>query len=44
MASRLKHDDGASNVDDSSELLLESPLPSTSDNDEYVFFSLLESC
>ncbi|XP_022736942.1 chaperone protein ClpD, chloroplastic-like [Durio zibethinus] len=36
MTSRMKHDDGASNVDDSSELLLESPLPSTSDNDEPV--------
>ncbi|OMO94797.1 Chaperonin ClpA/B, partial [Corchorus capsularis] len=35
MASRLKHDDGASNEDDSSELL-ESPLPSTSDNDEPI--------
>ncbi|XVF11332.1 hypothetical protein REPUB_Repub08aG0018200 [Reevesia pubescens] len=36
MASRSKHDDGASNADDSSELLLESPLPSTSDNDEPI--------
>ncbi|XP_017973636.1 PREDICTED: chaperone protein ClpD, chloroplastic [Theobroma cacao] len=34
MANRLKHDDGASNEDDSSELLLESPL--TSDNDEPI--------
>ncbi|XVF54819.1 hypothetical protein PTKIN_Ptkin05aG0212400 [Pterospermum kingtungense] len=36
LASRLKHDDGASNVNESSELLLESPLPSTSDDDEPI--------
>ncbi|MBA0790048.1 hypothetical protein Gohar_014718 [Gossypium harknessii] len=41
IASRLKNDAGASGVDDSSELL-ESPLPSTSENNEYVpFFFLL---
>ncbi|XVF08555.1 hypothetical protein REPUB_Repub07fG0013300 [Reevesia pubescens] len=31
-----RHDDGASNMDDSSELLLESPLPSTSDTNEPI--------
>ncbi|TYH61490.1 hypothetical protein ES332_D07G055700v1 [Gossypium tomentosum] len=35
IASRLKNDAGASGVDDSSELL-ESPLPSTSENDEPI--------
>lgn len=36
LASRLKHDGSASSIDDTSELVLDSPLPSTSDDDEYV--------
>ncbi|XP_021905557.1 chaperone protein ClpD, chloroplastic isoform X1 [Carica papaya] len=34
LASRLKHDGSASSIDDTSELVLDSPLPSTSDDDE----------
>ncbi|KAH7516882.1 hypothetical protein ACOSP7_000230 [Xanthoceras sorbifolium] len=33
-ASRLKYDDDATKMDDSSEIIVESPLPSTSDDDE----------
>ncbi|KAK8586560.1 hypothetical protein V6N13_010149 [Hibiscus sabdariffa] len=36
MASRLKNVAGVSDMDDSSELLIESPLPSTSENDEPI--------
>ncbi|KAK8684415.1 hypothetical protein V6N13_040444 [Hibiscus sabdariffa] len=36
LASRLKHDGGASDVDDSSKILSESQLPSASGDDDYV--------